>query len=87
MRVAWQERLSAKEYGELMMDMIDEVSESRRKALEEIEREKVRIAKAYNKRIKERSFQVVDLVWKTILPLGVIGLESSRIVGKGHSGS
>jgi hypothetical protein len=56
MRVAWQDRLSAKEYGELMMDMIDEVSESRLKALEEIEREKVRIAKAYNKWVKERSF-------------------------------
>jgi hypothetical protein len=37
--------------------------------LEEIEREKVKIAKAY-KRVVEKSFQVGDLVWKTILPLG-----------------
>jgi hypothetical protein len=38
--------------------------------LEEIEKEKIKIAKAYNKRVVEKSFQVIDLVWKTILPLG-----------------
>jgi hypothetical protein len=38
--------------------------------LEEIESEKVKIAKAYNKHVVEKSFQVGDLVWKTILPLG-----------------
>jgi hypothetical protein len=37
--------------------------------LEEIERE-VKIAKAYNKHVVEKSFQVGYLVWKTILPLG-----------------
>jgi hypothetical protein len=38
--------------------------------LEEIEKEKVKIAKAYNKRVVEKLFQVRDLVRKTILPLG-----------------
>jgi hypothetical protein len=33
--------------------------------LEEIEKEK-----AYNKHVMEKSFQVGDLVWKIILPLG-----------------
>jgi hypothetical protein len=37
--------------------------------LEEIEKEKIKIAKAYNKRVVEKSFQVGDLVWKTILLL------------------
>jgi hypothetical protein len=27
------------------------------------------VAKTYNKRIKEKSFQAGDLVWKTILPI------------------
>jgi hypothetical protein len=27
----------------------------------------LKVAKAYNKRVKEKSFQVGDLVWKTIL--------------------
>jgi restriction endonuclease S subunit len=52
-----------------MMDKVDEALESRLKALEELEKEKVKIAKAYNKRVVEKSFQVGDLVWKMILPL------------------
>jgi hypothetical protein len=38
--------------------------------LGEIEREKVNISKAYNKRVMEKLFQVADLVWKMILLLG-----------------
>jgi hypothetical protein len=53
-----------------MLDRFDEVSDERAKALGEIERNKLRVAKAYNKRVKENSFQVRDLVWKTILPIG-----------------
>jgi hypothetical protein len=53
-----------------MMDKIDDVHESCFKVLEEIEKEKIKIGKAYNKRVVEKSFQVGDLVWKTILPLG-----------------
>jgi hypothetical protein len=30
----------------------------------------LRVAKACNKRLKEKSFQVGDLVWKMILPIG-----------------
>jgi hypothetical protein len=53
-----------------MLDRLDEVSNERVRALGEIERDKLRVAKAYNKRVKEKSFQVRDLVWKTILPIG-----------------
>jgi hypothetical protein len=70
LRVNGQGSLSAKEYHELMMDKIDDVPESQFKALEEIEKEKIKIAKTYNKHVMEKSFQVGDLVWKTILPLG-----------------
>jgi hypothetical protein len=38
--------------------------------LEEIEREKVKIAKAYNKCVMEKSFQVGDLVWKNHFKFG-----------------
>jgi hypothetical protein len=54
----------------LMLDSLDEVSDERVKALGEIERDKLRVAKSYNKRVKEKSFQVGDLVWKMILPIG-----------------
>jgi hypothetical protein len=70
LRITRQDYLSAKEYTELMMDKVDEAPESRLKALEEMEKEKVKIAKAYNKHVVEKSFQVGDLVWKTILLLG-----------------
>jgi hypothetical protein len=70
LRVTRQGSLSAKEYHGLMMDKIDDIPKSRFKALEEIEKEKIKIAKAYNKHVMEKSFQVGDLVWKTILSLG-----------------
>ena len=53
-----------------MMDKIDEVPEERLRALREIEKEKLRVAKAYNKKVREKSFQIGELVWKTILPVG-----------------
>jgi hypothetical protein len=46
------------------------VLDERIMALGEIERDKLRVARAYNKRVKEKSFYVGDLVWKTILPIG-----------------
>jgi hypothetical protein len=71
LRVTKQGNLSAKEYHELMMFKIDDVHESRFKALEEIQKEKIKIAKAYNKHVMQKSFQVGDLLWKMILPLGI----------------
>jgi hypothetical protein len=54
--------------------------------LDEIEKEKAKIAKAYNKRVVEKLFQVGDLVWKMILPLGfeVVSFVNGRLVGKLH---
>jgi hypothetical protein len=70
-RIAKLNDLSAIDYYNSMMDNIDEVTDKRMKALKEIEKDKLRIARAYNKRIKGKSFQVGDLVWKTILTLGM----------------
>ena len=70
-RLAKQNDLSAVDYYNSMMDNIDEVTDKRMKALKEIEKDKLRVARAYNKKVKDKSFQVGDLVWKTILPLGM----------------
>jgi hypothetical protein len=70
LRMTGQGSLLTKEYHELMMDKINDVPKSQFNALEEIEKEKIKIAKAYNKRVMGKSFQVRDLVWKMILPLG-----------------
>jgi hypothetical protein len=39
-----------------MLDRLDEMSDERVKALGEIERDKLRVAKAYNKRVNEKLF-------------------------------
>jgi hypothetical protein len=52
-----------------MMDNIDEVTDKRVTALGEIEKDKIMAAKAYNKKVKAKSFQVGDLVWNIVLPL------------------
>jgi hypothetical protein len=70
LRIAQQNELSVVDYRNLMLNRLDEVSGERVKALGKIERDKLRVAKAYNKRVKEKSFQVRDLVWKMILPIG-----------------
>ena len=70
-RLAKQNDLSAVDYYNSMMDNIDEVTDKRMKALKDIEKDKLRVARAYNKKVKDKSFQVGDLVWKTILPLGM----------------
>jgi hypothetical protein len=54
-----------------MMDTIYAMLEGRLKALQEIEKEKIWVAKVYNKRVKGKSFQIGELVWKTILPLRI----------------
>ena len=53
-----------------MMDNIDEVTDVRLKAHKEIEKDKARVAKAYNKKVKSKSFQMGELVRKPILPIG-----------------
>jgi hypothetical protein len=57
-RVAEQGNLSAEDYVELMMSRIDEVPQSQFRALHEIEREKIRVARAYNKKVNEKPFQI-----------------------------
>jgi hypothetical protein len=69
-RLAKQNDLDAIVYHNLMMDNIDEITDKRMRALKEIEKDKARVARAYNKKVRPKSFQVGELVWKTILPLG-----------------
>jgi hypothetical protein len=53
--------LSAVNYHNLMLVRLDEVSDERVKALGEIERDKLRVVRAYNKKVKEKLFQVETL--------------------------
>jgi hypothetical protein len=42
----------------------------RLQALENIEKNKMRVAKYYNKKVKVKQFAEGDLVWKALLPIG-----------------
>ena len=77
-RLAKQKDLSATDYHDLMMDNIDEVTNKRLKALKKIEKDKLRVARAYNKKVKLKSFQIGDLVWKTVLPLGMKSIKFGK---------
>jgi hypothetical protein len=45
-----------------MIDNIDEISSKRLMAIRDIEREKLQVAKTYNKRVWLKDFQVANLV-------------------------
>jgi hypothetical protein len=55
--------------------------------LGEIEKDKIMVAKDYNKKVRTKSFKVGDLVWKTILPLKTKteSLGSGRQAGRVHT--
>jgi hypothetical protein len=57
-RFAKQNDLTVSDYYNLMMDNIDEMTDKRMIALGDIEKEKIMVAKAYNKKVKAKSFQV-----------------------------
>jgi hypothetical protein len=46
--------LSAIDYHNLMLGRLDEVLDGREKTLGEIKRDKLRVARVYNKRVKEK---------------------------------
>jgi hypothetical protein len=54
--LAQQNELSTIDYHNLMFNKLDEPLDERIKALGVIERDKLRVARAYNKRVKEKSF-------------------------------
>jgi hypothetical protein len=54
--LAKQNDLSVVDYYNSMMDNIDEVTDKWIKALKEIEMGKLRVARAYNKKVKDKSF-------------------------------
>ncbi|KAK1662114.1 hypothetical protein QYE76_050273 [Lolium multiflorum] len=69
-RVTFQNDLTTEEYAALMSDTIEDATELRLWSLEKIKENKARVARAYNKRVRPKEFQVGDLVWEAVLPLG-----------------
>jgi hypothetical protein len=68
--VEFQNDLIAEEYAALMNDNFEDLTEIRLWSLERIKENKAQVARAYNKKVKLKEFQVRDLVWEVVLPLG-----------------
>jgi hypothetical protein len=66
-RVVLQKDLSSKDYSALMMDELEDLHMIRLKALENIEKNKMRVAKYYNKKVKVNQFAEGDLVWESVI--------------------
>jgi hypothetical protein len=69
-RIVLQKDLSSKDYYDLMMDELEDLHMIRLRALENIEKNKMRVAKYYNQKVKVKQFAERDLVWKVLLPVG-----------------
>jgi hypothetical protein len=53
-----------------MSDSVEDLTELRLWSLEKIKENKAKVARAYNKKVRPKEFQVGDLVWEAVLPLG-----------------
>ena len=62
--------LTYQEYSEAMMMELESVDDRRIQAFNYMLIQKNKVAHTYNKRIKRKSFEVGDLVWNNILPVG-----------------
>jgi hypothetical protein len=70
--------IPSEHYEYLMLDELVDLDEERLQALDILIRQKERVAKAYNKRVKIKAFDLGDLVWKVILPMD----RRDRVFGK-----
>jgi hypothetical protein len=53
----------------MVSDELVNLDEERLRALHILMRQKERVAKSYNKKVKSKTFDVNDMVWKVILPM------------------
>jgi hypothetical protein len=69
-RVTFQDQLTAEDYVTLMKDELEDLASHRLNALINIEANKVRVGRWYDKNVKAKSFEQRDLVWKLVLLIG-----------------
>ena len=62
--------MAAEVHKNFMIDNLEDLSCLRLRALENIEANKLRVVKYYNKKVKIKQFSEGDLVWKVKLPIG-----------------
>ncbi|CAJ2628893.1 unnamed protein product [Trifolium pratense] len=63
-RIQRQMEIPTDHYWSMMFDELVDLDEERLRALDTLSRQKERVAKAYNKKVKSKTFEVGNLVWK-----------------------
>ena len=69
LRVSRQNDLNPQEYSEAMIMELEALDEKRLQALDHIMIQKKKVAQAYNKRVRRKSFEEGELIWKVVLPI------------------
>ncbi|XP_059638989.1 uncharacterized protein LOC132281289 [Cornus florida] len=77
-RVALQHNLIPADYNQAMLTEFEDLDEVQKLVLDHLMVYKENVMKAYNKRVKFKSFEEGDMVWQTIFPPGKV----SRVYGK-----
>ncbi|CAL9028674.1 unnamed protein product [Prunus brigantina] len=70
LRIAHQHKLVGEEYSQAMLMELEGLDASRIDTLNKLLAGKQAVSRAYNKRVKNKSFEEGEIVWKAILPLG-----------------
>ncbi|XP_055961838.1 uncharacterized protein LOC126681523 [Mercurialis annua] len=70
LRVAKQNHLTPEDYNETMMMELENLEEGRLQALNNMIIQKKKVSRSYNKKVRSKTFQEDELVWKLILPPG-----------------
>ena len=66
-RVTFQNQLTADEYSALMKDELEDLAGHQLKVLINVEANKARVSRWYDKKVKAKTFEQGELVWKLIL--------------------
>ncbi|XP_024164002.1 uncharacterized protein LOC112170975 [Rosa chinensis] len=70
LRVQDQHHLIGEDYVQAMWQEHEDLSEQRLAALDNLVLEKQRVARAYDKRTRDRNYKEGELIWKAVLPFG-----------------
>ncbi|XP_058764523.1 uncharacterized protein LOC131637975 [Vicia villosa] len=77
-RIQRQHEIPSEDYWNMIADELVDLDEERMGAFDSLQRQKERVSRAYNKKVKDKTFAVDDLVWKVILPMD----RNDRVFGK-----
>ena len=78
LRVSKKNGLTSQDYSEAMVMKLELANDKRIQAFNYILIQKHKMAHTYNKRIKRKSFEVGELIWKIILPVGAKDIELGK---------